>query len=104
MKNNTINSFTNLTFYPMTVPNTGCIASGKLPTGYDMVVTGGNTGQAADGVETFLVEVTNRISDSETKTFVKKNMTRDELALFIENQLRRSRRKYKPVHKKRRYG
>jgi hypothetical protein len=77
----------------MTVPNTGCIATGKLATGYDIVVTGGNAGQAADGVDTFLVEVTNRKSADSIKTYVKKNMSQDDLTMFIENQYRRGNRK-----------
>lgn len=88
----TINSFANLVMYPMTVPNTGCIATGKLPSGLDITVTGGNTGQQADGIENFLVEVV----DTKTDNIVtKKNMHRDELSLLIEHHYKNRHRKWR---------
>ena len=92
-KTNTINSFANLVMYPMTVPNTGCVATGVLASGCDITVTGGNTGQAADGIENFLVEV---IDAKHDKVVTKKNMHRDELSLLIEHH-------YKNRNRKRRY-
>lgn len=92
-KTQTINSFANLIMYPMTVPNTGCVATGKLASGCDITVTGGNTGQAADGVENFLVEV---IDSRHDKIVTKKNMHRDELSLLIEHH-------YKNRNRRRRY-
>ena len=44
----------------MTVPNTGCIAEGVLSSGFNIVITGGNTGQQADGYRTFLVEISDQ--------------------------------------------
>lgn len=86
MKNkNSIISFSNLVFYPMTAPNTGCIATGKLCSGYDVIVTGGNIGQHADGIDNFLVEVseTNRAGD--TRIYTKRNMNRDEISILLEH-------------------
>lgn len=94
-KTNNIVSFANLVWHPMQVPNTGCIATGKLSSGLDITVTGGNTGQAADGHETFLVEVVDSRS-KEPKTITKKNMSRDDLTFLIEhhhkNRFRKPRR------------
>lgn len=83
--NNNIVSFSNLVMYPMIVPNVGCIATGTLATGCDLTVTGGNVGQAADGIDTFLVEV---YSQDKQQTVTKKNMARDELSLLIEHHNR----------------
>lgn len=99
MKNDkTINSFANLVFHPMVVPNTGCIAQGVLSSGYNITVTGGNTGQQADGVENFLVEVTDssRLDEDESpKIITKRNMHRDEISLLIEHHYRnRNRKRY----------
>lgn len=86
--NNTIKSFSNLVFHAMPVPSIGCIATGTFGTmGHDMTVTGGNHGQMADGVNTFLVEVTDNRGET-PKTLVKKNMTRDDLAFYIEHHSR----------------
>ena len=94
--NNTIKSFSNLIFHAMPVPNVGCIATGNLPSGYNMTVTGGNHGQAADGVDNFLVEVTDNRNET-PRVLVKKNMTRDDLTFYIEHHTRR-----KPRRKQRR--
>lgn len=90
-------SFNNLVFYPMTTPNIGCIASGKLSSGFDITVTGGNTGQHADGAENFLVEVRDsrgRFKD-DPKITTKRNMNIEELSLLIEhhykNRFKRAR-------------
>jgi hypothetical protein len=93
--NNTIESFANLVFHPMPVPNTGCIATGKLVSGYDLTVTGGNTGQAADGHTTFLVEIVDDARKESPRVFTKKNMTRDDLTMLIEHH-------YKNRYKRRR--
>ena len=83
----------------MTAPNIGCVATGKLSSGFDITVTGGNTGQFADGVETFLVEVRDpRIKhNDEPKVVTKRNMNPEELALLIEhhykNRFRKPRRR-----------
>lgn len=90
-KQQTIQTFSNLIFHAMPVPNVGCIATGKLNSGYDLTVTGGNHGQAADGVESFLVEV-NDNSREQPRTLVKKNMTRDDLTFYIEHHRRRRSR------------
>lgn len=87
---NNINSFANLIMYPMTVPNTGCVATGNLASGCEITVTGGNTGQAADGIENFLVEV---IDTRLNKVITKKNMHRDELSLLIEHHYQNRHRK-----------
>jgi hypothetical protein len=92
-------SFANLTFYPMTAPNTGCIAQSKLSSGYDITVTGGNVGQHADGIETFLVEVRDArgYHKDDPKIVTKRNMNSDELSLLIEhhyrNRFKRSHRR-----------
>jgi hypothetical protein len=89
-KSNTITSFSNLTFYPMTAPNIGTIAEGMLTSGYQITVTGGNTGQHADGIENFLVEVKDirgKLSD-EPKIITKRNMHSEELAILIEHHYR----------------
>ena len=91
-----IESFANLIMYPMQVPNTGCIATGKLPSGFDITVTGGNTGQAADGYETFLVEIVDDASKDEPRIFTKKNMSRDDLAMLIEHHYKNRFRKKRP--------
>ena len=97
VKPNQINSFNNLTFFPMTVPNTGCIAEGVLAGGFNIVVTGGNTGQQADGYQTFLVEISDRrgkFKDS-PKIITKRNMDIDGLRITIEHHYRnQSRRRY----------
>lgn len=98
MKINNIESFANLTFYPMTAPNTGCIATGKLSSGLDITVTGGNVGQHADGIEMFLVEVTDgRDNNTEPRIVTKRNMNSDEISLLIEhhykNRFRKPRRR-----------
>ena len=85
--NDYIVSFNNLVFYPMTAPNAGCIASGKLSSGYDITVTGGNTNQHANGVDNYLVEVSDsrgRYKD-EPRVVTKRNMELGELALLIEH-------------------
>jgi hypothetical protein len=92
MNKTKIESFSNLTFYPMTVPNVGCIATGTLASGYDITVTGGNNGQAADGVNTFLVEVVGNNTEP-PRVVVKKNMEPGEIALLIEHHRRNSLRK-----------
>ena len=101
MKSNKISSFANLTFYPMTSPNTGCIATGKLPSGYDLTITGGNLGQYADGSELYLVEVsqTNPKTD-ETNVFTKRNMTREELSILIEHHVKNRFKKRNNYNKK----
>jgi hypothetical protein len=88
-------SFANLVFHPMVVPNTGCIAQGKLSSGYNITVTGGNTGQQADGVENFLVEVTDSSGrNAETpKVVTKRNMHRDEVSLLIEHHYKNRNRR-----------
>ena len=96
--NNRINSFNNLVFYPMTVPNTGCIAEGVLASGFNITVTGGNTGQQADGYQTFLVEVcdTRGKYKESPKIITKRNMDLDSLRMTIEHHYRnRSRKKYR---------
>ena len=93
---NYIQSFSNLVMYPMPVPNTGCIATGKLVSGFDITVTGGNVGQAADGHETFLVEIVDDASKEDPRIITKKNMTRDELAMLIEHHYKNRFRKRKP--------
>jgi hypothetical protein len=97
-KTKQINSFNNLNFYPMTAPNIGTIAQGVLSSGYNITVTGGNNGQHADGIETFLVEVcdTRGRHAEEPKIVTKRNMHREELSILIEhhykNRNRRPRR------------
>lgn len=91
--NNTVVSFANLVFHPMPVPNTGCIATGKLSSGYDLTVTGGNTGQAADGHTTFLVEIVDDATKETPRVYTKKNMTRDDLAMLIEHHYKNRNRK-----------
>lgn len=82
----------------MTAPSTGCIATGKLVSGYNLTVTGGNVGQYADGSELYLVEVSETNSKTEeTKVFTKRNMTREELSILIEHH-------YKNRFKKRRHN
>lgn len=99
MKNNNktpgIVSFANLKFYPMTAPNTGCIATAKLSSGFDITVTGGNVGQHADGVETFLVEVKDPRGPykDDPKIVTKRNMNSDEISLLIEHHYRNRFRK-----------
>jgi len=89
-----INSFANLVFYPMQVPNTGCIATGVLSSGFDIVVTGGNTGQAADGVDTYLVEITDKSNRESPRVVTKKNVSTDDLRGIIEHHYKsRFRRK-----------
>lgn len=90
--NNTIKSFSNLVFHAMPVPSIGCIATGQLESGYDMTITGGNHGQAADGVDTFLVEVADTRGET-PRVLVKKNMSRDDLAFYIEHHSRRKPRR-----------
>lgn len=80
----------------MPVPNTGCIATGKLVSGYDITVTGGNTGQAADGFTNFLVEVVDDVRKDSPRVFTKKNMSRDDLAMLIEHH-------YKNRYKRRKH-
>jgi hypothetical protein len=92
-KTDTIESFSNLIMYPMTMPNTGCVATGTLASGCNITVTGGNTGQAADGVENFLVEV---VDTKQDKVITKKNMHRDELSLLIEHHYKNRNRKRRP--------
>ena len=94
-KDNTIKSFANLTFHAMPVPNTGCIATGTLVSGYDITVTGGNVGQAADGVNNYLVEVVDPRAKPAPRVVTKKNMEPEELSLLIEHH-------YKNRHKQRR--
>jgi len=97
MKSNTINSFSNLCFHAMDAPNTGCIATGELSSGYKITVTGGNVGQAASGLYDFLVEVVDTRGE-EPRIVTKKNMEMEELAILIEhhrkNQKRRKRKPY----------
>jgi len=96
IKTNQIVSRSNLIFYPMTAPNTGCIAVGKLTSGFDITVTGGNVGQHADGVESFLVEVVDNKYE-EPRIVTKRNMNNEELSLLIEHHLKsrfKRRRKY----------
>ena len=82
----------------MTAPNIGCIANGKLTSGFDITVTGGNVGQHADGIDTFLVEVSDSRGEfkDNPKITTKRNMNSDELSLLIEhhyrNRFRKSRR------------
>ena len=58
-------------------------------------VTGGNTGQHADGVELFLVEVSDPRDKQNDKPRVvtKRNMNREELSLLIEHHYRNRFRK-----------
>ena len=80
----------------MTAPNIGCIATGKLCSGLDITVTGGNAGQHADGVEMFLVEVSdNRDPKSEPRVVTKRNMNSDEISLLIEHHYKNRFRKIK---------
>lgn len=82
----------------MTVPNTGCIAEGVLSSGFNIVVTGGNTGQQADGYRTFLVEISDRRGKHKEspKIVTKRNMDLDGLRSVIEHHYRnRSKRRYK---------
>ncbi len=90
-----IASFANLVFHPMVVPNTGCIAQGTLSSGYNITVTGGNTGQQADGVENFLIEITDTSGrNAETpKIITKRNMHRDEVSLLIEHHYKNRNRR-----------
>lgn len=97
--NNKIKSFANLTFYPMTQPSVGCIATGVLESGLNITVTGGNHGQQADGVDTYLVEVsdTRGKHKEEPKIVTKRNMVTDDLRSLIEHHFRnrnRVRRRY----------
>ncbi len=104
MKNNkNIESFANLTFYPMTAPNTGCIATGKLVSGYDLIVTGGNVGQHADGVEEFLIEVSETNKQGDVRVITKRNMNQDEVCLLIEHH---NKNRFKRRHHQRKnfYG
>ncbi len=85
--NDYIVSLNNLVFYPMTAPNSGCIAAGKLSSGFDITVTGGNTNQHANGIDNYLVEVSDsrgRYSE-EPRVITKRNMEPGELALLIEH-------------------
>ena len=95
--NNNIVSFSNLVFYPMTAPNTGCIATGKLSSGYDITITGGNASQHANGVEEFLVEVSETNKAGDTKVYTKRNMHRDEISILLEhhykNRFKKKRRR-----------
>ena len=79
----------------MTAPNTGCIAQAVLCSGFNITVTGGNTGQHADGVETFLVEVSDHRGQykDEPKIVTKRNMNSDEISLLIEHHYRNRFRK-----------
>ena len=88
--NNTIETFNMLTFYPMTVPNTGCIATGRLARGCTLTVTGGNMNQQADGLNTFLVEVVDH-RGKEPRVVTKRNMSNDDLAFLIEHHRKNSR-------------
>ena len=85
--NNAIETFGGLTFYPMTVPNTGCIATGSLVSGCTLTVTGGNVNQQADGFNSFLVEVVEN-RGKESRIITKRNMSRDDLAFLIEHHRR----------------
>ena len=80
----------------MPVPNTGCIATGKLSSGYDITVTGGNTGQAANGHETYLVEIVDDSRKETPRIMTKKNMTHDDLVMLIEHHHKNRFRKRKP--------
>lgn len=91
--NKPIVSFSNLIFHAMTVPNTGCIATGTLSSGYQITVTGGNTGQVADGVNNYLVEVVDPKNKPEPLIVTKKNMEREELSLLIEHHYRNRHKK-----------
>ena len=81
----------------MTAPNIGCIASGTLSSGFDITVTGGNVGQHADGIETFLVEVSDSRGQykDEPKITTKRNMNSDEVSLLIEHHYRNRNKKFK---------
>ena len=103
MNKQTITSLANLKFYPMTVPNTGCIAQGTLSSGYELTVTGGNTGQAADGVDTFLVEVLGTKTEP-PRVVVKKNMELGDLALLIEHHRRNASRMGRKKYNRRHHG
>lgn len=97
--NNKITSFANLKFYPMTQPSVGCIATGVLHSGLNITVTGGNHGQQADGIDTFLVEVadTRGRHKEEPKIVTKRNLAMDDLRSLIEHHYRnrhRTRRRY----------
>jgi len=94
-KDNTIKSFANLTFHAMPVPNTGCIATGRLVSGYSITVTGGNIGQAADGVNNYLVEVIDTYNKPEPRIVTKKNMEQEELCLLIEHHYKNRFRNYR---------
>lgn len=98
---NAINSFANLVFYPMQVPNTGCIATGRLSSGFNITVTGGNTGQAADGVETFLVEITDNSNKESPRVITKKNVSTDDLRAIIEHHFKNRFRKKRNYNKRR---
>lgn len=92
-KNNVIINHSNLVFYPMTAPNTGCIATGKLVSGYNITVTGGNIGQHANGIDEFLVEVSETNKQGELRIYTKRNMNKDEIALLIEHHYRNRNKK-----------
>lgn len=96
-------SFANLVFHPMVVPNTGCIAQGKLSSGYDITVTGGNTGQRADGIENFLVEIvdtTKMSEEGDARVITKRNMHRDDISLLLEHHHKNRNRKRRPYNRR----
>ena len=96
-------SFANLVFHPMVVPNVGCIAQGKLSSGYDITVTGGNTGQRADGIENFLVEIvdtTRKSEEGDAKIITKRNMHRDDISLLLEHHHKNRNRKRRSYNKR----
>ena len=95
--NKNINSFNNLVFYPMSQPNVGCIATGKLASGYNITVTGGNHGQKADGVDTYLVEVSEPTGkgDQPPRVVTKRNVDTDGLRSIIEQHYRNRNRTFR---------
>lgn len=92
---NQIVSFANLVFHPMVVPNTGCIAQGVLSSGYNITVTGGNSNQQADGIENFLIEITDTSGKhtDDPKIITKRNMHRDEISILIEHHYKNRNRR-----------
>ena len=83
----------------MTQPSVGCIATGVLSSGLNITVTGGNHGQQADGVNNYLVEVSDTRGKfkEEPKIVTKRNLSQDDLRALIEHHYRnrnRPRRQY----------
>ena len=78
----------------MTQPSVGCIATGVLHSGLNITVTGGNHGQQADGINTYLVEVADHRGkyQEEPKIVTKRNLSTDDLRALIEHHWRNRNR------------